>query len=263
FPAVLVLHFAGPYVDIAVAIFGDKLNVEHLTSFSVHAHPTNIVVRETGARALEPSSLYETLVLATAKPLSCAVVGLDMEGNRHELEYLEALEDTRVFRARTKMDRKPLVVKFSVRYCKEAHLAAFESGFAPKLYAVEHDWAMIVMEDKSADYTNLWDAEYMKGGKRRVLALEDVRAKVRDGLRSLHERGSVHGDVRDVNVRVRNATVAETEPAVVLVNWDRAGEKSFARYPWRMNCVHVKRPEDARPGEAIKEEHDMWMADRI
>lgn len=27
-----------------------------------------------------------------------------------------------------------------------------------------------------------------------------------------------------------------------------------------MNCVNVKRPEDARPGEEIKEEHDMWMA---
>ncbi|EPT02467.1 hypothetical protein FOMPIDRAFT_1047827 [Fomitopsis schrenkii] len=156
-----------------------------------------------------------------------------MEGNRHELEYLEALEDTRVFRARTKVGRKPLFVKFSVRYCKEAHRAAFESGFAPRLYVVEqvYDWAMIVMEDKSADYTNLWDAQYIKGGKRPVLAMEDVRAKVRDGLRSLHEPGSVHGDVCDVNVLMRNATVAETEPAVLLVDWDWAGEKSSASIP--------------------------------
>ncbi|KAH9914680.1 uncharacterized protein B0H18DRAFT_1215836 [Fomitopsis serialis] len=250
FPIVLVLHF-GPYVDIAVATFADKLNVEHLTSFSVHAHPTN-------TQSDAPLRSWATRLLPFHDYYA------DAEGHRHEFEYLEALEDKRLFRARTKVDGKPLYVKFSTRYCKEAHRAAFESGFAPKLYAAEkvYDWTMIVMEDKSADYTSLWDAKYNKGGKHWT-ALEHVRAKVRDGLRSLHKQGYVHGDVRDVNVLVRNATAPKTQPAALLVDWDWAGEKSSARYPYRMNLVDVKRPDDARPGEEIKEAHDMWMADRI
>lgn len=255
-------------MDIAVATFTNTINVEHLTSFSVHAHPTNTMARVTGSRALAAlrvaaHDLYsrhrdETLVTNRGPRASFPYRDyyIDDADNRHDFEYIEVLsKDKRIFHARTKLGGNPLCVKFSTRYCEDAHRAAFESGFAPRLYAVQdvYDWTMIVMEDKSADYTNLWDK------KCTPLEPEDVWAKVRDRLRSLHELGYVHGDVRDVNVLVRNAAVAKTEPEVLLVDWDWAGKKLSATYPLRMN-PDIKRPDDARPGEEIKEEHDIWMA---
>ena len=71
--------------------------------------------------------------------------------------------------------------------------------------------------------------------RRRQKALKDVWAKVRDRLRSLHKLYNVHGDVRDVNVLVRNAAVAKTEPDVLLVGWEWTGTQKLlvlsATYP--------------------------------
>lgn len=107
---------------------------------------------------------------------------------------------------------------------------------------------MVVMEHQSLNYTNLRDAALHKEDEATTPALEDVRAKEQDGLRSLHEHGYVYGNVR-------NATAEESESSVLFVGWFRERSHS-ARYPWLMNLVNIK---FARPGE----EHDIRMANMM
>ncbi|TFY51151.1 hypothetical protein EVJ58_g10715 [Rhodofomes roseus] len=78
---------------------------------------------------------------------------------------------------------------------------------------------VVIVDDKSADYTRLWDL-----GKDRD---ETPRAKE--------------------NVQVK--------PDVLLVDW--AEEASSAIYLYSMSREGIRRPDEAPSGSGIKAEHDM------
>ncbi|KAI0713704.1 hypothetical protein C8Q76DRAFT_732298 [Earliella scabrosa] len=284
FPTIIVLHF-GPYIAIGGAVYTDQPNAEHFCCIPLHVHSTNNAELEAGERALAAlrvaiSSLQERYptLHKTRRPRAdfpfrdCYE---DEKGDRHAFTYIEAIEGKRIFRVRHDSDGTPLIVKFTKSYSAAAHRLAHETGFAPALRAVNnvYDWVMVVMDDESADYSDtLWDLKARENKitmgspqERReadAASLEHAQQAVMNGLRRLHELGYVHGDVRDVNVLVRNKDAPCTRPDVLLVDWDWAGLESDARYPRNLNSA-VPRPAGAASGERITAAHDLWMAERL
>ena len=209
----------------------------------------------------------------------------DSEGNRHAITYDRHaitydsdIDKKRVFRV-FDSNGKPLCVKFSKRYSKEAHEFAHAAGFAPALLAVNEFlyWIMIVMEDVSATYSNtMWDIKYWKEEKGKgkekdstapprakpAVSLEAAQQQVRTRLGELHDGGFVHGDVRDINVLVRNDDVPASRPDILIVDWDWAGHAGQVVYPRGIN-TQVSRPEAALAHEEIKAEHDVWMVEHL
>ena len=130
-----------------------------------------------------------------------------------------------------------------------------------------YDWIMIVMEDVSAKYSNtMWDIKYWKEETpphaKPALSLKLAQEKVKSQLGVLHERGFVHGDVRDINVLVRNDDAPESDPDVLIVDWDWAGHAGQVVYPRGIN-TQLSRPEAALAHEEIKAEHDVWMVEHL
>jgi hypothetical protein len=184
------------------------------------------------------------------------------EHGRHELTYYATTKGGRVFRARLS-DGRLVLVKFSVRYSEDAHRAACRHNFAPTLYAVNrvYDWYMIVMEDKSAVYSTLFD--FKRVNRHELPVLMEVQRQVKTSLTALHKSGYVHGDVRDVNVLVRNAKESEDDPYTLLVDWEWAGPIGNTTYPANMSHERINRPPDALGGTKITTEHDLWMVNPI
>ncbi|RPD56968.1 hypothetical protein L226DRAFT_468014 [Lentinus tigrinus ALCF2SS1-7] len=292
FPAVLVLHF-GPYLAIAAAVFGEEPIAELLCCIPLQVHATNDPQIQMGERAL--AALRVALLSLRDRYSSIADADkrdpradfpfrdfyVDSDRTRHEFTYEEATDDKRIFRVLEKKTGRPLYVKFTKRYSAEAHQFAHAAGFAPALLAVNkfHDWTVIVMEDTTAEYSNtMWDIkcpkEVEKGkdknrekkgrGKasKPAVSMEAAQEQVRARLGLLHEEGFVHGDVRDVNVLVRNDDAPANRPDILIVDWDWAGRAGEVVYPRNINR-QLARPADALAAEKIKAEHDLWMADRL
>ena len=78
----------------------------------------------------------------------------------------------------------------------------------------------------------------------------------------LHGAGFVHGDVRDVNVLIRNDGAPAGCADVLVVDWDWAGREGEAKYPLGIN-TRLSRPEGVFPAMEIKAEHDVWMAEHL
>ncbi|RDX53028.1 hypothetical protein OH76DRAFT_1399616 [Lentinus brumalis] len=293
FPAVLVLHF-GAYLAVAAAVYGNEPNVEHLCCIPLHAHTTNEAELRAGERALTALRValhslrerYPTMPIKRGPRADFPFRDFyaELDGTPHPFEYISAIDDKRIFRVSEGGTR--LCVKFSKRYSTEAHEVAHAAGFAPKLIAMNmvYDWIMVVMEDKSDEYSNtMWDIKRAKIGEKReeeakkgkkkaaekekafhtpAFSLEEAQDEVKAKLAHLHDKGFVHGDLRDVNVIVRNEGVSGDDPGILIVDWDWAGRAGQVTYPRGIN-TQVARPADALAGEDIKAEHDVWMADRL
>lgn len=165
------------------------------------------------------------------------------------------MPDKRVFTA--KLDDKPIIVKFSIRYSEAAHHAAAKHQLAPLLLGVErvYDWFQIVMNDVSSEFQTL---AYLKEEAREndpsLNSLVWVQDKLIEGLQWLHVQKFVHGDVRDVNVMVD-----VKGRRVLLVDWDWAGVDGEARFPFTINQELY----GYFGGELITRQYDLNMASRI
>ncbi len=285
----------GAYLAVAAAVYGNEPNVEHLCCIPLHAHTTNEAELAAGERALTALRValyslrerYPTMPIERGPradfPFRDFYTGSD--DTPHQFEYVSAIDDKRIFRVSENGTR--LCVKFSKRYSVEAHKVAHAAGFAPKLIAMNmvYDWIMVVMEDKTEEYSNtMWDIKRAKSeekgktktkGKKKAaekqavepfhtpaLSLEEARDEVKAKLTHLHDEGFVHGDLRDVNVIVRNEGVSGDGPGILIVDWDWAGREGQVTYPRGIN-TQVARPASALAGEEIKAEHDVWMAERL
>ena len=70
-------------------------------------------------------------------------------------------------------------------------------------------------------------------------------------VRSLHDAGFVHGDLRSSNTLVASSRV-------YVVDFEWAGQLGTARYPYFMNHLDIQWPEGASDGKLISEAHDLW-----
>ena len=125
-------------------------------------------------------------------------------------EYLSPISGAPVFLAKTENNEK-VCVKFARRYSMEAHLICASMGFAPALKGFERvagGWHMIVMDAITDRFSHV--------DKPSVSLYEPIKEKVV----TLHQRGYVHGDLRDTNLMVRD----DDAPEMMLFDFDWAGE---------------------------------------
>ncbi|KAF8646503.1 hypothetical protein AX16_007180 [Volvariella volvacea WC 439] len=78
-------------------------------------------------------------------------------------------------------------------------------------------------------------------------------------VRALHSKGFVHGDLRNVNVFVRDDDDTGTSTDFQLLDFDWAGRVGEVRYPINLNRKTVRRPDGAQDGKEITAEHDLQM----
>ena len=126
-------------------------------------------------------------------------------------------------------------------------------GIAPKLRGFEKigaGWTMVIMDDLGEEYKTLNNNDLPVG----------TREHMRAGLDELHRAHFVHGDLRGVNILVRQGC---GKPGVILVDFDWAEVIGKVRYPANVNKVDFWRPDGASDGMLIQPEHDIAMLERM
>ncbi|KAJ7102529.1 hypothetical protein B0H15DRAFT_815035 [Mycena belliarum] len=267
FPAVLLCQL-GPYLTVSIAVFTDIPIVEQVAFIPLHAHSTNLMQAQAGARVIAAlrracSSLLERYPgLATDKQLQAEFPfprSFEYNNATVSFTYTTALEDKRVYRALVDETKAPIIVKYTLRYSEAAHSLASSLGFAPTLLSIGRveEWWMVVMEDVSKDYTTL--AVVKSQGR----DAHGIPGSVKQALQRLHQARYVHGDVRDINVLVRKSDRPSVDrPQFFLIDWDWAGLVGEAVYPIALN-PEVLRPDGAVAGAIIQMAHDEGMADLL
>ncbi len=184
----------------------------------------------------------------------------DLDREEKGFTYVRPIKDLLYLCSVSSEDR--VCVKFVYgSYSVETHKICFELGFAPRLRAVEKipgGWVMVVMDYLDENYSTLFDHVTFAGdvGKNGNTTL---REEIMRQISNLHERGSVHGDIRTANIMVNKDSFKTGH--FMLIDFDWAGVAGVARYPGSLNKKGVIRPEDVRPGDLIKKKHDMDMID--
>jgi len=156
-----------------------------------------------------------------------------------------------IFRGEISDTHEKICIKFVQRYSAQVHRFCASINCAPKLLAAEPldgGWSMVIMEDLN-DYFDLFRSSLAPD------RVDAVKERLKEVLVQMHQRGFVHGDVRNVNVMVTNGSTVE----VMLVDFDWAGKIGEARYPMNINREDVYRPDDAVDSARILAEHDLLM----
>lgn len=165
-----------------------------------------------------------------------------------KLEY-KPLPDKLLYCGFTEADQ-PVVVKFVRSYSRDLHEHCASIDLAPPLLGFEKlagDWFMVVMEYMK-DFETLSTLRDHASFRRTVMEL----------VRSFHDLGFVHGDMRDSNLLVR-----VDEKDLKLIDFDWGGKEGEVRYPVLINNYTVHRPLDVVGGQLITKEHDIEMVEDI
>lgn len=166
--------------------------------------------------------------------------------------------DRLMFFGRTVDSRQRICIKYTRRYCVEAHLYCASVGHAPMVLGYEvlpGGWHMVVMEEIQLGPYGTYSNRFDKSDK--FSPKEKVRPMVEELVQKLHAKGFVHGDIRDTNLLVTKEEVQEVD--FKLVDFDWAGVAGEVRYPMNVNHVRISRPETAQDGELVTKEHDIEM----
>ncbi|KAF9489886.1 hypothetical protein BDN71DRAFT_1593183 [Pleurotus eryngii] len=138
------------------------------------------------------------------------------------------------------------------------------------------DWNMIVMDDVTESHLTLRDLASDPSSSTDY----NISTNLRGAIDSLHARGFVHGDIRDVNVLVCRmdqmdlASVrdhpddddvsmeSDKQADILLVDFDWAGREGDVRYPHNVN-PDITRSPGAVSGAVILASHDIWMYEHL
>lgn len=260
-------------------MWNGRPNVQVLTpAIPLHFHSTDLKLREMTARYIGAfSSAVRSLEEHYSEPLyhQTPTVGGVYPSARDIFPYPVSftsgtLEEPKprnfiyhslvkagklIFRGEISDTREKICIKFVRRYSEKVHEFCARNNWAPKLLAFQGlsgGWHMVIMEDLN-DYVDLFRSSLAPD------RVEAVKKYVRGMLVQMHQRGYVHGDVRDVNIMIKN----EPDLPVMLVDFDWAGEIGEATYPMNVNRVDVHRPEEAVDNAPIRAEHDMFMLEEL
>ena len=133
---------------------------------------------------------------------------------------------------------KLVVVKFTRRYCPEAHKLLAKMSLAPQLFYHEETAGVhfVVMEHvKATEDTG-----------EKLEKLEHIES-LRTAVQALHGEGLVFGDLREPNILI-------VGDGVKLVGFDWSGKEGVARYP--SISREIAWPEGVISRGKIKAEHD-------
>jgi len=143
-----------------------------------------------------------------------------------------------------------VVVKFTQRYCKEAHELLAGISLAPKLLYYEYVTGIhfVVMEHLVG--TEVTDDHLV--GENGAKHIESLRRAVK----TLHDEKLVFGDLRRPNILI-------TKDGLRLVDFDWSGKQGIVRYPIDISSV-IRWPKGVKGEAKIEVEHDRelfsWLA---
>ena len=261
----------GSSISFAGAAWNVRPVVQTLSSaLPMHYHPTDSdmrikVARHLGAfrkaiNALEqyyqdlPSDFTSYPPQSQLFPHCTSFTSLQ-NGLVQHFEYIsQPFNEHLVFFAALSTPRaEPVCIKFARQYSKDAHEASASLGHTPALRGFEKipgGWLMIVMDKLPNQYAALF------GSTPSSALIKDIR----NHLGLLHQRGYVHGDVRNINIMVPRFDRTK----FMLVDFEWAGKGGEVRYPMNVNRgPDLWRPDDAVDGTLILPEHDIKMLDHI
>lgn len=122
---------------------------------------------------------------------------------------------------------------------------------------------MVIMDDVSEKYTNLFDTIQNKEDSFSDEQRSSLSEEIRRCLGEFHLAGFVHGDIRNTNIMVKRHGFDEVDGSFLLVDYDFCGKAQEVRYPFDLNTTSVWRPEEATGGAIIEAKHDLQMLDWI
>jgi len=176
-----------------------------------------------------------------------------VDGKKYTVDYETRLApsfpDKAVFKGTIALSgdstKHSVVVKFTQMYCEDAHQKLAEVGRAPFLQfceRVESVGMFIVVMD------------YV-GGEHARKPLRDGGhiAQLREAMKTLHDAGYVHGDLREPNILL-------TADGLKIVDFDWCGKEGTARYPADISLVpDLEWHERVYCGGLITKDHDEHM----
>lgn len=263
----------GPYLSFSGAVWNGRPNVQVLTPvIPLHFHSTDMKLRKMTARYINAFAsavqsleahynepLYnQTSMVDGVPPSVCDIFPYPVSfkhmisGSPQDFTYHSLVKSRKlIFRGEISDTHEKICIKFVQRYSHKAHEFCASINCAPKLLGFEPlpgGWHMVIMEDLN-DYIDLFGSSLAPD------RVDAVKERLKEVLGQMHQKEFVHGDVRNVNVMVRNGPTLE----VKLVDFDWAGKIGEAKYPMNINRDDVYRPEDAFDNEPILAQHDLLM----
>ena len=141
------------------------------------------------------------------------------------------------------LDKEPIMVKFTRRYSIELHAFCAKRGYAPVIHGfrtLPGGWSVVAMDyilppmhpSQSPDLTRLLDKW-----------IDDLQKLVQ----SFHDKGFVHGDLREPNI------LCDGEK-VMLIDFDWGGEVGKACYPHARLCDDLMKGRDGTGPQITKED---------
>jgi serine/threonine protein kinase len=261
----------GPYLCFAGAAWNNRPNLQILSVLPFHFHFSDTRFKMMAARQLRASTRainhikhfyedeYHTRNPPSPNqsqpqpmqlfPYPTSFTSL-VDSKKQSFVYYSHLDNNKlIFRAKLCDGSSDLCVKFVHQYSKEVHEYCASIDAAPKLLGFEDmpgGWYMVVMTFIEG-YDMLHESESL-------IPTDKIRAVIHQ----LHQRGYVHGDIRDTNVMV------SSNGHVILLDFDWAGEGGKVQYPMNTHYGNdLWRPEEARDGMLITCEHDIEMMDAM
>ena len=141
-----------------------------------------------------------------------------------------------------------VVVKFvRSHYGEDVHRFLAAKQLAPRLISCEKllgGWYAVVMEK-------------IEGSRLELTVDEPVKKSLEEAVKTMHEEGYVHGDLRRQNILVVDNTVR-------ILDFDWAGKYPMARYPKELNMSsNCNWHSDVISGGIISGEHDLYQIKQI
>jgi len=165
-----------------------------------------------------------------------------------DLVLTKRLSDSKVFQGIYK--NRDVIVKFSRSRVAGSSQDACKD--APQVYHIDKisgGWFIIIMQYICAQtYHELKNAGF---------ATPSTKKSVEEAVKRFHSLGYVHGDIRPNNILV------DDNEKVYIIDFDWAGKKNVAKYPYFMNHKDINWPHGASPGSKITHVHDLEMIARL
>lgn len=261
----------GAHIGFAGAAFTDRPILQVLTApVPLFYHDSDTKLRMMAARHLGALKrginhlrrYYEVDILGTdvtlpdpALPHPTQYFSLHDNQTKCKFAYVSSVPDKLIFFGKTDKN-EDICIKFVRSYSKDAHLLLASTGHAPVLRGFESvpgGWFMVVMDVLDESSYRRFDHLHPRPEHHKSL-IEIVG--------SLHQKGFVHGDLRDTNLWIKESSKLPLEFNFMLIDFDWSGVIGAVRYP--MNVYEgrdLRRPKGAYDGEFILAEHDVGMVD--
>ncbi|KAG5718504.1 hypothetical protein E4T56_gene15364 [Termitomyces sp. T112] len=173
------------------------------------------------------------------------------------LHYTAQLETDKLLFAATsdQPGLRECIVKFTQHeYSADAHNLLVMHQMAPKLQKIIEipgGWKVVIMDQSKYHILHRYPLSKELQAK--------VKNKVKRIVRTLHQNGFVHGDIRAANLLIDPTSLNSDDVQVHLIDFDWGGRAGEVRYPIGLNCETVIRPKEVQGGKLILETHDIEM----